>query len=83
MPEHEAIQLDLLSDEAGEFLTIAEAARRVRCCERTIRRAIDDGVLRAGRVRAARRSRGAVRIRPSDLDAWLFADEEASEDAAG
>ena len=34
-----AIQLNLPTDEAGEFLTIAEAARRVRCCERTIRRA--------------------------------------------
>ena len=35
---------------AVEYMTIAEAARRVRCCERTIRRAIESGVLRAGRV---------------------------------
>jgi hypothetical protein len=37
---------------AAAFLTIAEAAAHVRCCERTIRRAIDSGVLRAGRVAA-------------------------------
>lgn len=65
-------QLDLFTDEAGQYLTIAEAARRVRCCERTIRRAVDSGALRAGRVRANRFSRGAIRIRPADLDEWLF-----------
>ncbi len=79
--ERDAIQLDLLADEAGEFLTIAEAARRVRCCERTVRRAVDSGTLRAGRVRAGRFSRGAIRIRPADLDAWLFAEDEVVEDA--
>ncbi|MCW3010789.1 MAG: DNA-binding protein [Solirubrobacterales bacterium] len=56
------------------FLTIAEAAARVRCCERTIRRAIDTGALRAGVVRRERGGRGAYRIRPADLDAWLFGD---------
>ena len=55
-----------------EYLTIAEAARRVRCCERTIRRAIDCGELRAGRVRGANSQRGFFRIRPRDLDEWLF-----------
>jgi len=55
-----------------EYLTIAEAARRVRCCERTIRRAIDGGALRAGRVPGDRGARGGWRIRTSDLDAWLF-----------
>ncbi len=82
LPEHDVHQLDLLADPAGEFLTIAEAARRVRCCERTIRRAVDSGALRAGRVRASRGSRGAIRIRPADLDAWLFAFEEVA-DASG
>ena len=57
-----------------EFLTIAEAAKRVRCCERTIRRAIDSGTLRAGRVRGAEGSRGGFRIRPADLDRWVFGD---------
>lgn len=57
---------------AVEYLTIAEAAQRVRCCERTIRRAIDSGTLPAGRVRGAQGSRGAWRIRLSDLDDWLF-----------
>jgi excisionase family DNA binding protein len=57
---------------AGEFLTIAEAAERVRCNERTIRRAIDTGQLRAARVRGRSRSRGGYRIRPADLESWLF-----------
>ena len=54
-----------------EFLTIAQAAQRVRCCERTIRRAIDSGALRAGpdprRRRQARRLSDPLR-RPRDLD---------------
>lgn len=81
-PEHNLHQLDLLADQGGEFLTIAEAARRVRCCERTVRRAVDSGALRAGRVRSGRGSRGAIRIRTVDLDAWLFAYEDGA-DAAG
>jgi excisionase family DNA binding protein len=44
------------------FLTIAEAAKRVRCCERTIRRAIDNGALRAGTVPAVVGTRGGSRI---------------------
>ncbi len=56
-----------------EYLTIAEAARRVRCCERTIRRAIDGGV-RAGRVHSGRGARGGFRIRPRDLEAWMYGD---------
>jgi excisionase family DNA binding protein len=60
---------------AVEYLTIAEAARRVRCCKRTIRRAIDSGALRAGRIRGARGSRGGFRIRPADLDVWMFSDD--------
>ncbi len=59
---------------AVDYLTIAEAARRVRCCERTIRRAIDSGVLRAGRVHSGRGSRGGFRIRSGDLDAWMYGD---------
>jgi excisionase family DNA binding protein len=58
----------------AEYLTIAESARRVRCCERTIRRAIDAGDLRAGRIRGRGGSRGGYRIRPRDLDEWLFRD---------
>ena len=56
----------------GEYLTIAEAAQRVRCCERTIRRAIAAGSLPAGRVRGDRGNRGGWRIRAADLDRWLF-----------
>jgi excisionase family DNA binding protein len=58
----------------ADYLTIVEAARRVRCCERTIRRAIDSGDLRAGRVRGRGGSRGGFRIRAVDLDEWLFRD---------
>ena len=58
-----------------QWLTIAEAADSVRCCERTIRRAIDSGALRAGRIRGARGSRGTVRIRPEDIAEWLFEEE--------
>lgn len=81
MPAREPLQLNLLADEAGELLTIAEAASRVRVCvcERTIRRAIESGELRAGRARAVRGSRGAIRIRPGDLDRWLFADADLGE----
>jgi excisionase family DNA binding protein len=56
------------------FLTIAEAAQRVRCCERTIRRAVDSGALRAGRIRAVDGKRGAFRIRPADLETWMYGD---------
>jgi excisionase family DNA binding protein len=74
-----SIQLSLPIADAptpapGDYLTIAEAARRVRCCERTIRRAIDSGELRAGRLRSASGSRGTVRIRSADLDTWVFGD---------
>ena len=57
---------------AVEYLTIAEAAERVRCCERTIRRAIDSGALCAGCVRSGEAGRGGWRIRASDLERWLF-----------
>jgi excisionase family DNA binding protein len=56
------------------YLTIAEAADRTRCCQRTIRRAIDRGALRAGRVRGANGARGGYRIRAADLERWLFDD---------
>jgi excisionase family DNA binding protein len=62
------------TEEPVSFLTIAEAARDVRCCERTIRRAIDRGALRAGRIRAETGSRGGFRIRPADLEAWMYGD---------
>ena len=69
-----AVQPDRSETVSGDFLTIAEAAVRMRCCERTIRRAIDSGVLRAGRVRGESGSRGGYRIRPGDLEAWVFGD---------
>lgn len=74
---HEQLGFDfVIGDEEGrfsvEYLTIAEAALRVRCCERTIRRAIASGELRAGRVRGGGSKRGGFRIRSKDLDDWLF-----------
>jgi excisionase family DNA binding protein len=57
-----------------DYLTIAEAAQRIRCCERTIRRAIDSGDLRAGRIRVDKTKRGTFRIRIADLHAWMYGD---------
>ena len=75
-------QLSLpFSDEPPDdaaYLTIAEAAGRTRCCERTIRRAIGRGALRAGRVRGVNGARGGYRIRPADLERWLFDDLDAA-----
>jgi excisionase family DNA binding protein len=69
-------QLPLPLDSGDDaYLTVAEAAERLRCCERTIRRAIESGALRAGRIRGGARSRGAWRLRPADLEAWLFTDD--------
>src|SRR4051812_429795 len=65
------------SDPRPDYLTIAEAAASLRCCERTIRRAIARGALRAGKVRGGEGSRGAYRIRRADLEHWLFSDDGA------
>jgi excisionase family DNA binding protein len=73
---HEQLELNYTAGDEPRFsvdyLTIAEAAATVRCNERTIRRAIASGELRAGRVRGGGSSRGGYRIRPRDLDDWLF-----------
>jgi excisionase family DNA binding protein len=72
----EQLSFDVPGDppQRHEFLTIAEAAQRVRCCEPTIRRAIDNGALRAGRIRAVDGKRGGFRIRPADLETWMYGD---------
>jgi hypothetical protein len=57
-----------------EFLTIAEVAQLVRCCERTIHRAIDSGALRTGRIHAVDGKRGGFGIRPADLETWMYGD---------
>ena len=56
------------------FLTIAEAAEQLQVCERTVRRAIDAGVVRAARVRGTRAERGCWRIHRDDLARWLYED---------
>jgi excisionase family DNA binding protein len=70
------VQLSFPMPDGGrpEYLTVAEAAAELQCHERTIRRAIDRGALRAGRVRGANAARGSWRIRREDLDAWLYAE---------
>jgi excisionase family DNA binding protein len=72
----EQLSFDVSGDAspAPELLTIAETAQRVRCCERTIRRAIDSGALRAGRIHAVDGARGGYRIRLGDLEAWMYGD---------
>ena len=72
----EQLSFEVPGDQAPTpvFLTIAEAAQRVRCCERTIRRAIDSGALRPGRVHAVDGKRGGFRIRPVDLETWMYGD---------
>lgn len=52
MAAREPLQLDLLVDEAGSYLTIAEAARRVRVCERTIRFAVVEVADAVSKVRS-------------------------------
>ena len=70
------LALDFPDETPGvvDYLTIAEAAARIRCHERTIRRAIDSGDLRAGRIRTDRSKRGVFRIRLADLHAWMYGD---------
>lgn len=59
-------------DHGPAFLTIAEAAEQLQVCERTVRRAIDAGVLRAARVRGTRAERGCWRIHRDDLARWIY-----------
>ena len=59
-------------DRGPAFLTIAEAAKQLQVCERTVRRAIDAGVLRAARVRGTRAERGCWRIHRDDLARWIY-----------
>lgn len=56
------------------YVPVAEAAQELRCHERTIRRAINRGALRAGRVRGANAARRSWAHRREDLDAWLYAE---------
>lgn len=53
-------------DEAGQYLTYAEAARLLRVSERTLQRYISDR-----KVTVSRLPSGSPRIRRSDLDAMV------------
>jgi hypothetical protein len=63
------------SASALEYLTIAEAAQRVcaAASERSVARSTPGRCAPAG-FAASAGSRGGFRIRPADLDAWLFDD---------
>lgn len=69
------MQLELLDDQpdggtaVGDLLTPREVATRCKVSTKTVLRAIRGGRLRASRLGA----RGAYRVRPKDLAAWLDA----------
>jgi len=75
---HEQLEMDYATEDeprfSVEYLTIAGVAAKVRCNERTVRRAIASGELRAGRVSGGGGSRGGYRIRPRDVDDWMYPD---------
>jgi excisionase family DNA binding protein len=51
--------------------TVAETARILALSEKTVRRRIDDGLLRAIRPRPDDSRRGPVRIAPADLEDFI------------
>lgn len=62
-----------MSDFAGfdRRITIEQAAELLSCNPKTIRRAIDAGLLPAVRLRTGRGKRGALRVRFADVEEWL------------
>jgi excisionase family DNA binding protein len=58
-----------------DYVTVAEAAAELHCHERTIRRAIDRGALRAGRVRGARSRRPDRPLFARDDGDWFKVDD--------
>ncbi len=63
--------------DLSRALTISEAAAARRKCEKTARRAVDTGKLRAYRDPVS----GNLRILPEDVDAWAVG--EALDAASG
>lgn len=62
------------------LMSVSEAAAYTRLTEKTLYRAIEDGLLSAGRPRTARSRtgrKGRVVLRRSDIDAWLFGEGPA------
>ena len=57
-----------------QLLTLAEAADEARLHQRTLRRAIHAGNLRAGQPRVGDARGGRIIIRRGDLWAWLYAE---------
>jgi excisionase family DNA binding protein len=53
------------------LLTVAETAKILAFSEKTVRRRIDDGSLRAIRPRRGDSRRGPVRIAPADLEDFI------------
>ena len=63
-----------MTPTAPAAVTVAEAARRLTVCERTIRRAADEGRLKAVRIGRA------VRITAASIEALLAGEPAAGED---
>jgi excisionase family DNA binding protein len=55
--------------DQNEFMTVAEIAGMVKLHEKVIRRAYESGELRAYKPR------GRIRIRRSDVEAWIEANQ--------
>jgi excisionase family DNA binding protein len=53
------------------LFTVSETARILAVSEKTVRRRIDDGLLRAIRPRRRDGRRGPVRIAPADLEDFI------------
>lgn len=51
----------------SDVLTLAEVAARLKCCQRTVRRAINERGLPAVEIA----SRGGLRVLACDLERWL------------
>lgn len=55
-----------MTTQAGDLLTVREAARRLAVSVPTARR-----LLKAGKIPHVRPSPGAVRVKPADLDSYI------------
>jgi len=56
--------------DGRQLLTVRQVARRLRVCEKTVRKMIGDGDLPCNRVR------GAIRVEERDVDRWVSARKE-------
>jgi excisionase family DNA binding protein len=64
-------EMSALMKAPEPLYTVAQAAEIVNVCEKTVRRWIRDGDLRAITPRRTGRRRGPVRIAPADLEDFI------------